>query len=91
MTSASVPLATPTASPAPRKRAASSSNAFTSGPRMKLPESSTSAILSFSSSRSGAYCALTSVNGIATGPLYPSVGLWIALRRARLRRSLKAP
>src|ERR1044072_7231121 len=38
---------------------------------MNLPDSSTPAIFSFSSSRSGAYCALTSVSGIATGATLP--------------------
>src|SRR6185312_3290877 len=65
ITIASVPLATPIACSTPRYAAASSSKALTFGPRMNRPESRTSAIRSFSSSRSGAYCALTSTSGIS--------------------------
>src|SRR5205823_5577250 len=64
ITSASVPFATPIVCGTPRNPAASSSKAFTFGPRMKTPASSTSARRSFSSGRSGAYCALTSTSGI---------------------------
>src|SRR2546423_11968895 len=63
-TSASVPLATPTERGTPRYAAASSSKAFTFGPRMKTPASSTSARRSFSAGSSEAYCALTSTSGI---------------------------
>src|SRR3954470_16906010 len=69
-TIASVPLATPIVSGTPRYSAASRSNAFTFGPRMKVvPESSTSANASFSCGISGAYCALTSTSGIRGTPL----------------------
>src|SRR5438067_8389397 len=64
ITIASVPFATPIVWGTPRYRAASSSKAFTFGPRMKTPASSTSARRSFSSGRNGAYCALTSTSGI---------------------------
>src|SRR5437660_8702444 len=63
-TSASVPLATPIVCGTPRNAAASSSNAFTFGPRMKTPDSSTSARRSFSAGSRPAYCALTSTSGI---------------------------
>src|SRR5215210_5391924 len=63
-TSASVPFATPIACRTPRYAAASSSKDWTLGPRMNRPESRTSAIRSFSSSSSGAYCARTSTSGI---------------------------
>ena len=46
--------------------AASRSNASTSGPKMKRPDSSVRANASFSSGMSGAYCALTSTWGIVT-------------------------
>src|SRR5438270_5888741 len=64
ITIASVPFATPIVCGTPRYCAASSSKALTFGPRMKTPASSTSARRSFSSGRSGAYCALTSTSGI---------------------------
>src|SRR5215211_2337143 len=63
-TSASVPFATPIVAGTPRYAAASSSNARTFGPRMKTPESSTSAIRLFISSSRGAYCAHTSTSGV---------------------------
>ena len=46
--------------------AASSSKALTFGPRMKTPESTTSAIRASTSSRSAANCARTSTNGTGT-------------------------
>src|SRR5262245_2513065 len=63
-TSASVPLATPIACGTPRNAAASCSNASTSGPKMKRPDSRTEEKRSSSSGISGAYCALTSTSGI---------------------------
>src|SRR5215210_1357857 len=63
-TSASVPFATPTVAGTPRYAAASSSNARTFGPRMKTPESSTSAMRLLISSSRGAYCARTSTSGV---------------------------
>src|SRR5687768_7421987 len=63
-TSASVPLPTPIVCGTPRYVAASSSNAFTFGPRTNCPPSSTSSRTRFSSGSSGAYCALTSTSGI---------------------------
>src|SRR5437588_8453695 len=64
ITIASVPFATPIVCGTPMYSAASSSKAFTFGPRMKTPASSTSARRAFTSGRSGAYCALTSTSGI---------------------------
>src|SRR5215210_2481222 len=63
-TSASVPFATPTVAGTPRYAAASSSKAWTFGPRMKVPESSTSAMRLLISSSRGAYCARTSTSGV---------------------------
>src|SRR6478609_3362016 len=65
MTIASVPLATPIVSATPRYSAASRSNAFTFGPRMNCPDSSTSEKARSSFGISGAYCALTSTSGIS--------------------------
>src|SRR5262245_15408782 len=63
-TSASVPLATPTASRAPRYSAASRSKAATFGPRMKSALASTPSIASRMRGSSGSYCAFTSTSGI---------------------------
>src|SRR5947207_14623766 len=63
-TSASVPLATPTASRTPRYAAASRSNAATFGPRMKSALASTPSIASRIRGNSGSYCAFTSTSGI---------------------------
>ena len=65
-TSASVPFATPIACGTPRYAAASSSNACTSGPKMKRPDSTTRSNASRNSGISGAYCALTSTRSIFT-------------------------
>src|SRR6478736_2649802 len=64
-TSASVPLATPTVRGTPRWSAASASNAFTFGPRMKTPESSTAAIRSWICGIRRSYWALTSTSGVS--------------------------
>src|SRR5512133_3208850 len=73
-TIASVPFATPIVSVTPRYCAASCSNAFTFGPRMKVvPESRTSSKARFRSEISGAYCALTSTSGIR-GTSLQSIG-----------------
>src|ERR687897_890610 len=74
ITIASVPLATPTVSGTPRNAAASSSNAFTFGPRMNFPDSSTSAKAACRRGISGAYCALTSTSGIGGGTASQSRG-----------------
>ena len=56
-----MPFATPIACGTPRYAADSRSNASTSGPKMKRPDSSASAKRSLSSGMKGAYCALTSI------------------------------
>src|SRR3712207_6444274 len=71
-TSASVPFATPTARGTPRYAAASSSKAWTFGPRMNCDESSTSSNRLRSSSTSGEYCAATSTSGIFGTARHPS-------------------
>src|SRR5436190_17481049 len=67
-TSASVPLATPTASRTPRYAAASRSNVATFGPRMKSALASTPSIASRMRGSSGSYCAFTSTSGIGRTP-----------------------
>src|SRR5690242_7902568 len=63
-TKASVPFATPTVRGTPRYSAASCSKALTFGPRMKTPESSTSAIRSWICGTRRSYCAFTLTRGI---------------------------
>src|SRR5580765_2819718 len=63
-TIASVPFATPTASPAPRYSAASRSKAATLGPRMNSASASTPSIASRIRGRGGSYWAFTSTSGI---------------------------
>ena len=62
-----MPFAQLTDSRVPSSAAASRSNASTSGPKMKRPDSSVRANASCSSGISGAYCALTSTWGIVIG------------------------
>ena len=65
-TIASVPFATPTACGTPRNAAASLSNASTSGPKMRRPDSRTAENRCSSSGMNGAYCAFTSMSGICS-------------------------
>src|SRR6266581_620169 len=64
ITSASVPFATPIVRGTPRYSAASLSKALTFGPRMKIPESRTSAIRSWICGTRRSYCAFTSTRGM---------------------------
>src|SRR6059058_3961621 len=64
ITSASVPFATPMLRGTPRYPAASLSKALTFGPRMKIPESRTSATRSWICGIRRSYCAFTSTRGM---------------------------
>src|SRR5437762_10509076 len=64
ITSASVPFATPMVRGTPRYPAASLSKALTFGPRMKIPESRTSATRSWICGIRRSYCAFTSTRGM---------------------------
>ena len=68
MIKASVPLATPTQGRLSRRLVTASSIFVTWGPRMNPPVSRISASAASSSARSGAYCALMSISGIAITP-----------------------
>src|SRR4051794_12200671 len=80
MTSASVPLATPTACVEVAPRASACSASATRGPRMKRPESTTSAMAASSRSRIAAYCVLVSISGTCT---YLLLERWGGLDRSR--------
>src|SRR6476646_8323761 len=77
-TIASVPFATPIASPAPRYSAASRSKAATLGPRMNSAPASTPSIAWRIRGRSGSYCAFTSPSGIG-GTVGKSRGTYLSV------------